>query len=124
MHSAGSEDGNGIDILSSQEIVDFVGRGYTEFGREGIGTGTDGIAYRHETRPVDMVAAQQLGVTLCNTATSEQAKSNHDIPLDSGNEFAYGWQQPRYGSETVPYPVKALLINADYPQRRCKSWLR
>jgi hypothetical protein len=70
-----------------------------------------------------MVAAQQLGVTLCNAPTSEQAKSNHDTPLDSGNEFAYGWQ-PRYGSARVPYPVRALLIKADCPQRRCKSWLR
>ena len=66
-----------------------------------------GIADRDETGPIDMVAAQQIGVTLGDAPAPEQAKSDHDIPLDSGDEFAYGLAA-RYGSARVPYSVKAL----------------
>jgi hypothetical protein len=35
-----------------------------------------------------MIAAQQLGVTLGDPSTSEQAKSDHENPLDSGIRLA------------------------------------
>jgi hypothetical protein len=71
MHSTGGQDRDGVEILPCEEIIDMVGCGNAELRCDGVGAGADGIAYRDETRPIDMVAAQQLGVTACNAPTSE-----------------------------------------------------
>jgi hypothetical protein len=97
MHSAGCQDRDDVDVLSRQELADIVTGGDTELRCHRIGARTDRIADRDKTGPADMIAAQQLGVTLGNSSTSKQAKSDHTITPDGGTRFR-PWPRARYGA--------------------------
>src|SRR5258707_14386385 len=80
MQSAGRQHRNGIDILPAEKIVDVVMRGNVEFRGDRVGTRGNRIADGDETGAVDMMAAQQLGMTLGDATATKQAKSEHDNP--------------------------------------------
>ena len=83
MHSARRQHRDRVDILPRQKIVDIVVRRNAELRCDGIGARADRIADGDETGPVDMIAAQQVGMTLRDASTSEQAKSDHEKPFFS-----------------------------------------
>jgi hypothetical protein len=68
---------------SRQELPDIVTGGNTELRRDGVGARAERITDRDQSGPVDMITAQQLGVTLRDPSTSEQSKSDHSN-LNSG----------------------------------------
>jgi hypothetical protein len=84
MHSAAGQDRDGVDVLPRQEICDVVTGGNAELRDDGVGARPLRIPDRDQTGALDMIAAQQLGVTLRDPSTSEQAKSDHEHPLGSG----------------------------------------
>jgi hypothetical protein len=49
---------------------------------------------------------------------SEEAKSDHDVFLDRGDQFAYGSAVGKEGSAKVPWSLMALALKADHPQWR------
>ena len=82
MHSARRQHRDRVDVLPRQKIIDVVMRRNAELRRDGIGARANGIADGDETGPIDMIAAQQIGVTLRDASASEQAKSDHqDFPV-------------------------------------------
>ena len=56
-------------------------RGHAELRGDGVGARANGIADGDQTGPVDMIAAQQVGVALGDAPASEQAKSDHETSL-------------------------------------------
>jgi len=77
MHSARREHRDGVDILPRQKIIDLVIRGNAELRRDGVRTRANRVADSDEAGPVDMIAAQQFGMTLGDASATEQAKSDH-----------------------------------------------
>src|ERR1700722_1391871 len=86
MHSARGQDRNRVDVLPRQKIVDVVAGRNAEFRGDGVGTRANWIADCNETGPLDMTTAQQLGMTLRDASTSEQAKSDHNSFLCGGRQ--------------------------------------
>ena len=77
VHSARRQHRDRVDILPRQKVIDIVVCGNAELRCDGVGARANRIADGDETGPVDMIAAQQLGVTLRDASASEQAKSDH-----------------------------------------------
>jgi len=81
MQPAWRQNGNRVDVLAAKEIVDIVAGRNGVFRRDRVGARADGIANRNQLRPIDMMAAQQIGVALGDASASEQAESDHqEIP--------------------------------------------
>jgi hypothetical protein len=91
VQSAGGQDRDRVDILSRQKIINTVMRWNVEPRCERVGACLDRVAYCGQPSPADMIASQQLGMTLCDAATSEQAKSNHDNFLTAAINFWLGY---------------------------------
>ena len=87
MHSARRQHRDRVDVLAGEKIVDVVDRGNAELRRDRVGTRANGVADGDEPGSVDMIAAQQIGVTLGDTPASEQAKSDHGslVPVNRPN---------------------------------------
>ena len=84
MHSARGQHRDRVDIPARQKFIDVVTGGNAELHGDGVGARPLRITDRDQTGALDMIAAQQLGVTLRDPSTSEQAKSDHEHPLGSG----------------------------------------
>ena len=66
-----------VDILAREKIVDIVMRRNAELRCNRIGARANRIADGDQTGPLDMIAAQQVGVALCNASTTKQAEFDH-----------------------------------------------
>src|SRR5205823_13861361 len=91
-----------------QKIINIAMRGNAELRCDRVGACLDRIAYCDQPCPADMIATQQLGMTLCDASTSEQAKSNHDNSLAAAINFGLGYlcRQPLTYSGMVPAPFQ------------------
>ena len=86
VHSARRQNRNRVDILPRQKIIDVVAGRNAELRGDGVGARANRIADGNETGPLDMTTAQQLGMTLRDASTSEQAKSDHHSFLCGGRQ--------------------------------------
>jgi hypothetical protein len=77
MHPARSQDRNRVKVFSGKKGIDIVVGGHAESGRYHIGARSDRVTNRDKFGLLDMTATQQFRMTLCNTPTPEQAKSDH-----------------------------------------------
>ena len=88
MHSARRQHRNRVDVLSRQKIVDIVMRRNAEFRCDRVGARANRIADGDQPGPIDMTAAQQIGVTLGDASAPEQAKSDHEYFLASRDHLS------------------------------------
>jgi hypothetical protein len=77
VHPARCQDRDHIQILARQELVNIVKCRNIESRRNGIGSLADGIANCNKFGALNQAASEQIGMSFCDTATSEQAKSDH-----------------------------------------------
>src|SRR5260221_8811135 len=77
MHPAWRQDCDGVNVLSREKIFDIVLGGHVKFRRYGISARTNRVADGGKLGPLDMTAAQQLRMTLCNTSAPKQSESDH-----------------------------------------------
>jgi hypothetical protein len=71
-----------------------------------------------------MIAAQQLGVTLGDPSTSEQTKSDHENPLDSGIRLALSARNQtrnRIRVDVTSILIERAVNQAIGPARPCEA---
>ena len=77
MQSARRQHRNRIDILAGKKIIDVVMAGTPNFDATASARARIGSHTRRKAGPIDVIAAQQIGVTLGDAPAAEQAKSDH-----------------------------------------------
>src|SRR5450631_86850 len=77
MHSTWRQHGNRVDILASEKIVDVIAGRNAKLRRDGIGPRPNLIAAGNQAGPLDLAAAEQIGMALGDAPATEQAKSDH-----------------------------------------------
>jgi hypothetical protein len=95
MHSAWSESRDCVYILAREEVSHVINRGQAELRGDRVGPRTDGITDRSQPRAFNVIAAQQIGVTLGDAPASEQAKSDYQ-KLPSLPSSRSGFSRPSW----------------------------
>src|ERR1700730_5523984 len=111
MQPARRQHRNRVDILAGKKVVDVVAGRHRELRGDRIGTRADRIAYGGERSAGNVIAAQQIRVTLGDAPAAEQAKSDHrNFLFGTAGPCANGPRRTQGGS--CLYSQKSLSIKS------------
>ena len=104
MHSARRQNRYRIDIFPGKKVITIVYGWNAKLRCNGVGARADGITDSDQRGSLDMIAAQQLGMTLRNSSTSKQAKPYHlDVPCNAHAASA------KNSKATATNPVRSMF---------------